>query len=56
MGVVVNVLAALQHARFVHRLRMGTWNPNQASSSGIALAIALALVGVAVTIYLLLVR
>ena len=56
MGVVVNVLAALQHARFVHRLRMGTWNPNQASRSGIALAIELALVGVAVTIYLLLVR
>ena len=56
IGVVVNLLAALQHSRFVHRLRMGTWNPNQASRSGIALAIALALVGVAVTIYLLLVR
>jgi putative membrane protein len=56
MGVMVNLLAALQHARFVHRLRMGTWSPNHTSRSGIAVAIALALAGIAVTTYLLLVR
>jgi putative membrane protein len=56
MGVMVNLLAALQHTRFVHRLRMGTWSPNYTSRSGIAVAIALALAGVAVTTYLLLVR
>ena len=56
MGVMVNLLAALQHTRFVHRLRMGTWSPNHASRSGIAVAIALAVAGVAVTTYLLLVR
>ena len=56
MGVIVNLLAALQHARFVHRLRMGTWSPNHASRSGIAVAIALAVAGVAVTTYLLLIR
>jgi putative membrane protein len=55
MGVVVNLSAALQHARVVHRLRQGTWSPT-ASRSGIALAIALALAGVAVTIYLLSIR
>ena len=56
MGVIVNLLAALQHTRFVHRLRKGTWSPNHASRAGIAVAIVLALVGIAVTTYLLLVR
>jgi putative membrane protein len=52
MGVVVNLLAAVQHTRLVRRLQEGTWSP-QVSRSGIAVAIALALAGVAVTIYLL---
>ena len=56
MGVMVNLLAATQHARFVRRLRLGTWNPNHTSRSGIAVAIVLAVAGVAVTTYLLLVR
>ena len=53
LGVIVNLSAALQHTRLVHRLRQGTWSPNQASRAGIALAIALALVGLAVTAGLL---
>jgi len=56
MGVVVNLLAALQHRRFVHRLRKGTWSPEYASRSAIAVAIALAIAGVAVATYLLLAR
>ena len=56
IGVVVNLLAAFQHSRFVQRLRRGTWNPNYTSRSAIAVAMVLALVGVAVTAYLLLVR
>jgi putative membrane protein len=56
MGVVVHLLAALQYARLVHRLQMGTWSPNHASRAGITVAIALALVGIAVTTYLLFVR
>src|SRR5882757_7960787 len=56
MGVIVNLLAALQHTRFVHRLRKGTWSPNHVSRSGVAVAIALALAGIAVTTYLLSVR
>jgi putative membrane protein len=55
MGVMVNLLAALQHKHLVHRLRMGIWSPNYTSRSGIAVAIALALAGVAVTTYLLLI-
>jgi len=56
MGVIVNLLAALQYTRIVNRLREGTWSPNYASRSGVAVAIVLALAGVAVTIYLLLIR
>ena len=56
IGVVVNLLAAVQHSRLVHRLRMGTWSPNHTSRSGIAVAIVLALVGITVTTYLLQVR
>jgi putative membrane protein len=56
MGVVANLLAALQHARLVHRMEQGTWSPTRASRAGIAVAIALAVVGLAVAIRLLLVR
>ncbi len=56
LGVIVNLLAALQHTRFVHRLQKGTWNPKRVSRSGIAVAIALAVAGVAVTAYLLVVH
>jgi putative membrane protein len=56
MGVIVNLLAALQHTRFVYRLRRGAWSPTHASRSGIAVAIALALVGAAVAADLVLVH
>jgi len=53
MGVVVNLLAALQYARLVRRLQSGAWIPQHASRKGIAVAIALALVGIAVAATLL---
>jgi putative membrane protein len=56
MGVAVNLLAALEHARLIQRLRRGAWNPALASRSGIAVAVALAISGVAVATYLLAVR
>jgi putative membrane protein len=56
LGAMVNLLAALNHARFVQRLRKGTWSPNHVSRSGIAVAIALTLAGIAVTAYLLVVH
>src|ERR1700704_5272211 len=34
MGVIVNLLAALQHTRLVRQLRTGTWSPH-VSHSGI---------------------
>ncbi|HXA86762.1 MAG TPA: DUF202 domain-containing protein, partial [Candidatus Dormibacteraeota bacterium] len=53
MGVMVNLLAAVQHTRFVNRLRKGRWSPQHVSRAGVAVAIALALAGIAVTTYLL---
>jgi putative membrane protein len=52
MGVSVNVVAALQHTRLVHRLRHGTWSPTP-SRAGLALALGLALVGLAVAVHIL---
>jgi putative membrane protein len=56
LGALVNLWAAVQHTRLVHRLRDGTWSPDHTSRWGAALAIALALVGVVVTTHLLLLR
>lgn len=56
MGVAVNLLAALQHARFVFHLRHGTWTTQNASRSGIAVAIVLAISGAGVAVYLLVMR
>ncbi len=54
MGTLVSLLAALQHTRQVHRLRTGTWSPDDSSRWGPAAALAIALIGVAVTMHLLL--
>ena len=53
MGTLVNLAAALQHTRLVHRLRNGSWSPDHTSRWGTVVAIALALVGVVVTTQLL---
>ena len=55
MGVVVNLLAAFQHARLVLRLQNSTWTGGP-SRSGMAVAIALAGCGLLVTGYLLMAR
>lgn len=55
-GVIVNVVAATQHKRYVQRLRSGTWTPDVSSRVGIILAGTLAIGGVAIAIYLLMMR
>lgn len=55
LGVVVNLIAAMQHAKVVARLQQGTWKP-AASRSGIAVALVLSVCGIAVSTYLLTTR
>lgn len=56
MGVLVNLSAAVHHARLVRELREGNWNADRPSRSGMMVAIALAIAGLAVAAYLLTVR
>lgn len=52
IGVMVNVLAAVQHVRIIRWLRSGRPWELRASSLGIALTIVLAVIGIGLTTYL----
>ena len=54
MGVVVNAMAALQHAAFLRRLERGEAYRPAKWSLAIAIAAALAVLGVGTVVYLLL--
>jgi putative membrane protein len=56
IGVVVNLVAALQHKRYVARLQNGTWSPDRQPRAGEILAVALAIAGAVIAVYLLLMR
>jgi putative membrane protein len=53
IGVLVNVVAALQHTRLIRRLRQGTWTPEYSSPLALVLAVVLAVIGTGIVIYLL---
>lgn len=52
LGVVVNVLAAVAHIRFVRELRRGEVREPSAWSLGVVVTLLLAAVGLAMTAYL----
>jgi putative membrane protein len=56
VGVAVNIVAAVQHRRYVSRLQSGTWTPDRQSQLGAVLASSLAVSGIAIAIYLFLMR
>jgi putative membrane protein len=56
IGVLVNVVSALQHVRSVRRLNEGLTVGSHPSSLGIAVALILAVVGLAMAIFLISVR
>jgi putative membrane protein len=56
LGVLVHVLAARQHARFLRRLRSKWASELGGGRMGIALSILLALLGIAMAIYLVATR
>ncbi|WP_170319860.1 YidH family protein [Polyangium spumosum] len=53
LGVLVNVIAALQHARFIERYNSGETPRAHPASMGVVLSVGLALLGVGVAVYLL---
>ena len=56
MGVVVNVVAAINHQHLLAKLREGSWSIYQPDRTGVVLAVALAGAGLVVAVYLLVFR
>lgn len=56
LGVVVNVVATIDHFRIVGQLSAGTWKPGHVSRTAVGLGLVLALIGVVMAVYLVLVR
>jgi putative membrane protein len=52
VGVLVNLLAAVDHRRVIRSLRRGDTEPATKSAMGVVLAAVLAAVGVAMAVYL----
>ena len=52
-GVLVNVLAAVDHGRVVRSLRRGDTHPATKSAMGVVLAAVLAALGLAMAVYLI---
>jgi len=53
VGVIVNVVATIQHIRTIRELRVGSWIAGRVSTSAVVLALLLAAVGVGMGAYLL---
>ena len=53
LGVVINILAVINHITLTRQLASGTWQPGKSSRTAIALALLLAVLGIGMAIYLL---
>jgi putative membrane protein len=53
LGVVINIVAVINHTTIVRSLAAGTWQPGKTSKPAIVLALVLAALGVAMAAYLL---
>ncbi|WP_263379996.1 YidH family protein [Granulicella paludicola] len=53
LGVVINIVAVINHTTIVRSLAAGTWRPGKTSKPAIVLALVLAALGVAMAAYLL---
>jgi putative membrane protein len=54
IGVLVNIVAAINHVQLIRELREGIYDPGHPSGMAIALALLLAAAGIAMAIYLVL--
>jgi putative membrane protein len=52
LGVLINIVAIINHLTLTKKLSNGTWQPGHASKTAVSLAILLALLGIGMAIYL----
>jgi putative membrane protein len=53
LGVLINIVAVINHLTLTKQLASGTWRPGNVSKTAIALAILLAILGTGMAIYLI---
>jgi putative membrane protein len=53
LGVLINIIATINHLAVVRKLASGTWTPGQPSRTAVALAMVLAALGIGMAIYLI---
>ncbi len=56
IGVVVNVLSAVQHVQFVRAVRSGSQMVDRPATMAVVISLTLAVIGLGMTIYLVFVR
>jgi putative membrane protein len=56
IGVVVNVLSAVQHVQFVRAVKSGSPAVDRPATMAVVISLILAMIGLAMTIYLVFVR
>jgi putative membrane protein len=53
LGVLINIIATINHLAVVRKFASGTWTPGQPSRTAVALAMVLAALGIGMAIYLI---
>jgi putative membrane protein len=53
LGVLINIVAVVNHLSVTKKLASGNWQPGQASKTAVALAIVLAILGTGMAVYLI---
>jgi putative membrane protein len=53
LGVLINIVAVINHLTVIRKLSTGTWQPGHASKTAVTLALVLAILGIGMAIYLI---
>ena len=53
LGVIINIVAVVDHLALTRQLANGTWQPGKPSKAAVSLALLLAAIGIGMAVYLL---
>jgi putative membrane protein len=52
LGILINIVATINHLTLTRQLASGTWQPGRASKTAVSLALILAVLGIGMAVYL----